>query len=175
MGISSFVIGQRSKARRLQQPQRIDHLNRRERRLGPFVAGFAAGSVEGLVEVFAGEDSEEDRDAGLLGGPHQAGGDLVVDVVVVSRLPLDDGSEGDDGGELLAAREVLCELRKLERARSPDDGELLVFGSVAAEGVECSVKQPARDEVVESRHDDREMVAGVADEEVGFDGGGHGG
>ena len=94
-----------------QQLQRVDHFDRRERGFRPFVAGFAAGSVEGLVEVFAGEDSEENRDAGLLSGAHQAGGDLVVDVVVVSRLALDDGSEGDDGGELLAAREVLRELR----------------------------------------------------------------
>ena len=94
-----------------QQLQCVDHFDRGECRLGPFVAGFTAGSVEGLVKVFAGEDSEEHRDAGLLGGVHQAGGDLVVDVVVVSRLALDDGSERDDGRELLAAREMLCELR----------------------------------------------------------------
>ena len=73
-------------------------------------------AIVALGAVIQGETTHHDYinhqvAAGLLCGPHQASGDLVVDVVVVSRLPLDDGTEGDDGGELLAVRKVLRELR----------------------------------------------------------------
>jgi hypothetical protein len=66
---------------------------------------------------------------------------------------------------------MLRELRQLKRAGSPDDSELIVFGSVTTKRIESTVKQSPCDQVVESRDNDRKVIVG--DEEVGFDDGGH--
>ncbi len=75
--------------------QQVNHLDRRQSGIVPLVANFAAGAVECLIHGLAGDDSERHRDAGFASDAHDAGRDLAVDVLMMTRRALDDSSQAD--------------------------------------------------------------------------------
>ena len=76
--------------------QQAHHLDRRQSCIIPLVANFAAGAVERLIHGLAGDDSERYRDAGFASDAHDAGRDLAVDVLMMTRRALDDSSQADN-------------------------------------------------------------------------------
>ncbi len=135
-----------------------------------FVAGFEAGSVEGLFEGFAGEDAEGVGDAGLLLGLADSAGDFVVDGLVVGGFAAEEAAEGDDGVEFFRFGQGAGGGGYLPCSGDADDFYVGFGGSAAVEGVEGALQEAVGDDGVPASGDDGEGHAGGG--EVAFDGGG---
>src|ERR1700753_851641 len=90
-----------------------DHLDGRDRGLGPLVPRLRPRAVHRLLECVRGQDAERNRGAALHRHLEDALGDGARDVVEVRRAAADDRAEGDDGVEALARRETSAHRRKL--------------------------------------------------------------
>src|SRR5262245_53414433 len=87
--------------------QKIYHFDGRQRRVGPLVAGFAAGTVEGELFRLTGQYTEDYRDAGCESGLGKAIGRAAAHVFVMIGVPFDDGAQTDDGDVFLGCRQPL--------------------------------------------------------------------
>ena len=75
----------------------VRHLHRRQRRFKSFVAHLQAGAIDGLLQVFAGENTEGMRHSRFLRRLADAASDFVDDDVVVRGVAAQQASETDDG------------------------------------------------------------------------------
>ena len=80
---------------------KIDQLDSRHRGVEPLVPGFDSRTVNRLFERIGGDDAVEDGNARLHRRVRDAFRDLARNVLEVRRLAADDGSQTDDGVELL--------------------------------------------------------------------------
>ena len=69
-------------------------------------------------------------------------------------LAADDDAEADDRVVPPQVGELLGGQGDLEAPRHPDDGEVLLRGAVADQGVDRALEEPLGHEVVEPAHDD---------------------
>src|SRR5271169_1713844 len=93
-----------------------DHLDGGCAGLKALVSALDAGTVEGLLEGFAGEHAEAVGDAGLLLRLADAARDLVVDGLVVGGFAAQEAAQGDDGVDLALAGDGARGLGNLPRA-----------------------------------------------------------
>ncbi len=125
------------------------------------VSHATASAVEGQFEVLAGENTEGDGHAGLLGNGADTAGDLVVDVLVVSRFALDNCTQTDHRVELSRVGQPVCDDRDLKRPGHWNDQDLVVGNAVLGESGEGGVAESFGDVVVVLRHDHRKTVFGA--------------
>ena len=92
-----------------------------------FVTGFEAGTVERLLQCFAGENAEGMGDASLLLRLPDAACDLVVDRFVVGGFTAEETTESDDSVEFFAFSEGASGGRDLPGARDADDLNLILL------------------------------------------------
>ena len=69
---------------RFDRAHKIDHFNGGHGAVVAFVAGFAAGALDGLLDVFCGDDAEEHRHAAVERNVCDALGGFVADEVVMA-------------------------------------------------------------------------------------------
>ena len=145
-----------------------DHLDRADRGVPAFVAGFGAGALDGLLDGVGREHAERDRHAGRHRQLRDAFRSLAGDVVEVRRGSADDRAERDDRVDLFARREAARDERDLPCAGHAHDRDVLARGAVAHERVDRALDQVVDDEVVEAARDDGER-APAGDDERAFD------
>ena len=124
------------------------------------VAHFEAGAVDGLLQVFAGEDAEADGDAGGERNLSDAAGDFVDDDIVVGGVSAQEAADGDQGVVLAGFGQHFGGRGKLEGSGDADDFDVGGGGSGAAQSVGGAGEQTLGDEGVEARDDDGELHPG---------------
>jgi hypothetical protein len=137
-----------------------DHLDGGGGGFEALVAGFEAGAIEGLLQGFAGKDSEGVGDAGLLLGLADAAGDLVVDGFVVGGFAAEEAAEGDDGVELFGLGEGAGGGGDLPCAGDADNFDVLFCGSAAVKSVERALEEAVGDDGVPAGGNDGEAHVG---------------
>ena len=142
-------------------PESCECLEGGQRGLVPLVSHAATSAVESQFEVLAGEHAKSDWHARLLGNGANALGDLVVDVLVVSRFALDNCTEADHGVEFSGVSQPVGDHRDLKRPGYRNDQDLVVGNAVLRERGNGGVAEPLGDVGVVLRHDHRKTVFGA--------------
>ena len=134
----------------------IRHLHRRQRRLESLVAHLQPGAINGLLERFAGENSEGMRHSSFLRGLSNTPRDFVDDDVVVSRASPQQTANTNDRVVFAGFGERAGSRGDFKRAGHADNVDVLIFRAGAKQAVVSAAKQTIGDEFIEPRYDDAE-------------------
>ena len=105
-----------------------------------FVSVFSATTVEGLLEVFGGDESV-DHGLGLFGvQTSESVGGALTDIVEVGRIATNDASDGYDGIDLLL-RQLGGAIDEFETAGHVHHGDVFRCYVVLHQGVEGATKE----------------------------------
>jgi hypothetical protein len=132
----------------------VDHFDGGEGGFGALVAHFGAGALDGLLEVFDGENAEDDGNRAGGGDGGDALGGFAGDELIVVGAAADDAAEADDGVKAAGGGEAGGDAGDFESAGDADDEGVLVVRAVADEGVEGALEEFFGDEAVEARDDE---------------------
>src|SRR5262245_60329556 len=149
--------------------EQIHHLDGRKRRVGALVARFATGAVDGLVERVAGEDAENDRNAGGAAGLRDAASGAAGDVIVMIGVAADDGAQTNDGDVVFRSCQTLGDERDFKGTGNPSDIDRVIGDTVSLKRVYGAGDKIIDDEIVKPRRDDGEAAGGSS--QVAFEGG----
>src|SRR6185437_4522196 len=129
----------------------IRHLHRRQRRLESLVAHLQPGAINGLLERFAGENSEGMRHSSFLRGLSNTPRDFVDDDVVVRGIAAQKASDADDGVVFSGFRKSAGGGRNFKSAGGAYDVDCIFSDARAHQPIKRALQKPLGDESVESR------------------------
>ena len=138
----------------------IRHFDRGDGGVRAAVARLGAGALDGLFDVFHGDDAVDDGDAGLHADLGEGFRDLAVNGGGVRGGALDDHAERDHGVVVAALRELGDRERELEGPGHPRLGDVRAGASVADDRVDRAAEELGDEEFVETSADDRDFEPG---------------
>lgn len=137
----------------------VRHLEGGERGFGAAIAHLASGALDRLLEGVAGEDPEDDGDAGAAADLGDPPGRFAGDVIEMGGVAAEDAAEADDGVGGAASGDATRRGGEFEGAGDPDDVDRLRGDPVPPERIEAAFEKGLRDVLVEAADDDGEAPA----------------
>lgn len=131
--------------------QQVYHFDGGQCRFFTFVSNLAAGSIQRLVHGFAGDYSKSDRDACRLGDRHDTGRDLTVDVFVMSRRSLNNGTQANDGFVSTGFCQSFGGKWYFERSGNVYDVRLFTIATVSLDRRNGAIDKSTGDKIVKPR------------------------
>jgi len=136
--------------------EQAHHLQRRLGTFAPLVPDSAATALNRLLQRFAGQDAEQDRQIVLQGELAEAQTDLPINLLIVRGLASNDRSQAQDRGEPARRRQPLGHQRDLPSPRYIANLDALIGYSMRRQGADRPLEQLSGDGVVVLRYDDSE-------------------